>query len=131
LRDVVAGGSYVQLPGVAGAGPGAQYGTCEIASRFLDITATACPLRVVSVTGSNLVFGTQVQAGTRIRDEIEFATQLPATNWSALAYFEFNTRPDQNAFETGWQPVEWPVDLSALPPSPNYFFRLRRTWLAY
>ena len=131
LRDVVAGGGYVQLPGVAGAGPGAQYGTCEIASRFLDITATACPLRVVSVTGSNLVFGTQVQAGTRIRDEIEFATQLPATNWSALAYFEFNTRPDQNAFETGWQPVEWPVDLSALPPSPNYFFRLRRTWLAY
>ena len=131
LRDVVAGGGYVQLPGVAGAGPGAQYGTCEIASRFLDITATACPLRVASVTESNLVFGTQVQAGTRIRDEIEFATQLPATNWSALASFESNTGPDQNAFETGWQPVEWPVDLSALPPSPNYFFRLKRTWLAY
>jgi len=80
----------------------------------------ACPLSVASVTGTNLVFATRVQAGTRIRDDIEFTTQLPATNWSALASFEFNAEPDQTSFETGWQPVEWTVDLSA-SPSPTTF----------
>jgi hypothetical protein len=129
LRNVVACGGYLQLPRVIGASPGAQYGTCEIAPRFLDLTAAACPLGVASVTGSNLLFATRVQAGTRIRDDIECTTQLPSTNWSALASFEFNANPDQTSFETGWQPVEWTVDLSALPPSPHHFFRLRRTWL--
>lgn len=131
LRDVVAQGGYVRLPGVTNAAAGTQYGTCEIAPRFLDTTAAACPLAVVSVTGSNLVLATRAQAGTRTRDDIEFATQLPATNWSALASFEFNAAPDQTAFETGWQPVEWPVELASLPPAAQHFFRLRRTWLAY
>ncbi len=131
LRNVVASGGYVQLPDVAGADPGAQYGTCEIAPRFLDTTPSACPLQVASVTTSNLVFATRVQAGTRIRDDVEFTTQLPATNWSALASFEFNAAPDDTAFDTGWQPVEWPVDLADLPPFPQHFFRLKRTWLAY
>ncbi len=131
LRDVVARGGYVRLPGVTNAGPGVQYGTCEIAPRFLDTTPTACPLAVASVTGSNLVFATRAQAGTRIRDDIEFTTQLAATNWSALGSFELTTGLDQTSFETGWQPVEWAVDLSVLPPSPHYFFRLKRTWLAY
>jgi hypothetical protein len=131
LRDVVACGGYVRLPGVTNAAPGVQYGTCEIAPRFLDATATACPLRVASVTSSNLVFATRAQAGTHIRDDIEFTAQLPATNWSVLASFELTAAPDQTFFETGWQAVEWPVDLSTLPPSAQHIFRLKRTWLAY
>lgn len=131
LREVVACGGYVQLPGVAGASPGDQYGTCEIASRFLDTTAAACPLQIASVNSSNLVFATRVQAGVRIRDDLEVATQLPATNWSAVTSFDFNAAPDETAFETGWQPVQWPIARSALPASSQCFFRLKRTWLGY
>jgi len=59
------------------------------------------------------------------------ATQLPATNWSAVTSFDFNAAPDETAFETGWQPVQWPIARSALPASSQCFFRLKRTWLGY
>ena len=77
------------------------------------------------------MLATRAQAGTHIRDDIEFTTQMPATNWSPLASFEFTATPDLTSFETGWQPVEWPINRSGLPPSPHHFFRLKRTWLAY
>lgn len=131
LREVVACGGYLPLPGVASASPGAEYGTCEIAARFLDTTAASCPFQIASLTSSNLVFATRVQAGARVRDDLEVATQLPATNWSVLASFELDVAPDETAFETGWQPIEWPIARSALPASPPYFFRLKRTWLGY
>jgi hypothetical protein len=128
VRQVVAQGGYVVLPTLQ-AFPGGTYGTCELATRFVDTTRAGCRLRVTGQQGALLLLATDAQVGARVVDDIEVSSTLDTASWVFLASFTNDVAPDPNSFDRGWQELARPVDLSSLTTSGTRFFRLRRNWL--
>jgi len=131
LRDLTSqeGGCW-SLPYLSSVPAGTTYGTCEIASRFLDMTSASCPLQIVSVTASNLVLSTMVQVGTRIVDEVESSPSLTDPAWTRCLSVTNDVAPEPANFESGWRQLTQEVEIPPAAPGSPTFFRLKRTWLA-
>ena len=52
IRTLADAGGFLVLPPLAGVSNGIVYGTCEIASRFLDMEPTNCTISIVSAGGT-------------------------------------------------------------------------------
>jgi hypothetical protein len=129
LRQVAAAGGYLPLPGLLSMAA-TNYGTCEIACHFLDTTSAGCPLQAISLTPSNFVFVSRAQAGVKLVDDLECISLLSNNTWTRLTSFTNDVAVDNASFDSGWQDLPRVADLSTVPPAPQYFFRLKRTWLA-
>ena len=132
LRSVVDSGGYLDLPVLVNASNDVPYGTCEIASRFLDTGASNCTLQLAGMAETQVVFSTSVQLGAQIEDQIEVNTNLLQTNgWQHLTAVIYAHSPADDAFESGWTTVMQGVDSASLTNSPSFFFRLKRLWQEY
>ena len=131
LAGIVAGGGYLNLPGLSNVPNGTVYGTCEIARRFVAQAASNLVLGLPLVTSSNATLARPCQPGVRVADAVEYTTNLfPAAPWVPLATFTSAPPPDAASFESGWTSVETVLDLSAVDGNPARYFRVRRNWPA-
>jgi hypothetical protein len=127
LRDLVALGGFLELPPLVGLTNGAVYGTFDLATRFVNSSASTCVLGapVVSRTGVELPVSAQV--GAHIFDAIDRRHTLATTEfWTETASFTNHVQPTSENFETGWTVILHP--LQGLP-APTTFYSLRRHWL--
>jgi hypothetical protein len=130
LRNVVTQGGYVDLPRLTNAPAGTVYGACDIAARFLDTSRASCHLRFLSNAPPTLTLGTDGQIGVRLIDDLESCTNLANAGWVRLGSFTNDVLPDADSFDSGWKPLTRTADTTSLPPAPEHYFRLKRTWLA-
>ena len=129
LAGIVAGGGYLNLPGLSNVPNGTVYGTCEIARRFVTLAASNLVLGLPLVTSSNATLARPCQPGVRVADAVEFTTNLfPAAPWVPLATFTSAPPPDAASFESGWTSVATVLDFSAVDGNPARYFRVRRHW---
>jgi hypothetical protein len=130
LRDLVVQGGQTMLPDLSGATNGAAYGTCELVVRRLNSDRSACQLRLDTAGASSVVLAATAQVGAPILDSVETSSILDGSGpWQTLASFTNNVAPDTANFDGGWMELSYVVDTSGLPPAPQRFFRIRRTWL--
>jgi hypothetical protein len=129
LQEVVAGGGFVDLPPLVQVPDGTCYGTCDIASRFLDAEPGHCLLRLATLEDRAIVLMATAQLGTHIIDDLETSTNLASgTEWIVLRSYTNDVSPDVAHFDAGWKEVPRDFDPSLLAPSQARFFRLKRTW---
>mgnify|MGYP001765156158 CR=1 FL=1 len=130
LSQIVAGGGYLSLPGLANVANGTVYGTCEISRRFVSRAASNLVLRLPQIASTGAVLSLPCQLGVRVADSVEYATNLfPAAPWVPLAAFTNDPVPDAAGFETGWTSAATNLDLSGTGNSPALYFRVKRRWL--
>ena len=129
LRELVAGGGCVNLPGLVGLTNGAVYGTCDIASCPIATEPTNFPMGIVAVTGGTVTLSMPAQVGSRIVDVVEGSTNLLATSnlWTVITAFTNYVPPDAANFESGWQTLGSQVDLP-FTNSDAVYFRFLRQW---
>ena len=131
LSQIIAGGGFLNLPGLSSVTNGTIYGTCEISRRFVSQASSNLVLDMPQVVSNGATLSLPCQLGTRVADSIEYTTNLlPAAPWIPLAAFTNDPVPDASCFETGWKSVEQGIDTSGTGDSPNYYFRIKRRWLA-
>ena len=131
LAGIVAGGGFLNLPGLSNVPNGTVYGTCEVARRFVARAASNLVLGLPQVTASNATLARPCQPDVRVVDAVEFTTNLfPAAPWVPLATFTSAPPPDAASFESGWTSVTTVLDLSAVDGNPARYFRVRRNWPA-
>jgi hypothetical protein len=127
LNELVAGGGFLNLPGLSGATGGAVYGTCDISRRFIDRDGTNLAVELSQTTQDALAFTIPCQPGTVVTDELQYATNLlPQADWHVWAVFTNQPAPDASNFESGWQPVQVNLDPAMFSNYPAVFFRLQR-----
>ncbi len=130
LSQIVAGGGFLNLPGLVAVTNGTLYGTCEISRRFVSQSSSNLTFDLPLVASNSLTLSLPCQLGTRVADTIETTTNLfPAAPWLPLAAFTNAPVPDAASFESGWTNVEVNLYTSG-NPSPALYFRVKRHWLA-
>jgi hypothetical protein len=129
IRSLVDSGGYLDLPTLINTRHGVPYGTCEIASRFLNTASSNCSLQIVSMAGSWIVFAASAQLGVQTEDQIEVNTNLLQTNgWQPLTSALTPIAPTDDSFESGWTTVMLETEASSLTNSQSFYFRLKRLW---
>ncbi|HOW66774.1 MAG TPA: M20/M25/M40 family metallo-hydrolase [Candidatus Paceibacterota bacterium] len=130
IREVVAGGGFVDLPSLNQVPDGMVYGTCDLVARFLDTESAHCTLRLASVSDQSIVLMADAQVGAQVVDDLEVSTDLDSnTAWERLKFYTNYVTPEAAHFEAGWTAIERELDRSLFPESGARFFRLKRTWI--
>lgn len=94
-------------------------------------TSSNLVLGLTQIGASSLTLSTPCQLGVRAEDSVEYTTNLLSTSpWLVLSPVINEPVPDAASFESGWKPVGMNIPFSSLSPSPSYFFRVKRRWLA-
>jgi hypothetical protein len=128
VRQVIAGGGYVNLPALTNLTNGAVYGTLDIGERLVANDPTNFPLQWTAVGSASLGFEVAAQIGGTVVDVLEVSTNLEG-GWLVFAGFTNYVPPDATNFDGGWQPLSRNT-ASPAPGSPDAYFRLRRNWLS-
>jgi len=130
LRTLAASGRYLPLPALRQVSNGVEYGTCEIAGRFLFPVSSNCVLDGLSMNASQAVCRAAAPCGARICDVVEANTNLiDPDGWTVVAAFTNDVPPDESGFDSGWTSAARPIDAERLTNSPSFFFRLKRSLL--
>ena len=131
VRDVVAGGGYVNLPNLVQASNGVVYGSCDIGARFLDMAASNCPLSIALDGGQNVALAAPAQVGAHSVDDVEINTNLLVLDgWRLWSSYTNDVIPDATNFESGWSALTRTLSGSSMTNSPAYYLRYQRRWLA-
>ncbi len=127
IRQVVAGGGYLNLPALTNLTNGAIYGSIEIGPRFLDLTSSNVALALLSVGPTQYQMSVSVQAGARVVDTLQARTNLMAgAGWFDLARYTNAPPPTLAGFTDGWETVEQAVPPGATTNSAAVYLRTLR-----
>ncbi|MBU4461099.1 MAG: M28 family peptidase, partial [Verrucomicrobia bacterium] len=130
LRTVVDAGGWLALPALTGLGGGASFGTCDVATRFVDRGSSNCIFAAIA-GGRQLALESPAQTGTRVRDELHVSTNLLMPGgWMPAGVFTSDVPADAASFDSGFRRLSRPVAAPSLTNAPARHFRLLRTWLA-
>ena len=128
LREAMLGGGYVALPNLVGLTNGARFGLCELVARPWRTNQTDCPLTLAPLGGTGWQLVTRGQVGTYVVDRVESTPALvPGAIWTPVMTLTNRVAPDPANFESGWQPLVYP--LAEGPTEAARYYRLRRSWL--
>ncbi len=128
LLELVSGGGWLDLPALAAATGGTVYGSCEIGSRPLDQSASACVARLEWDAAAGMVVSTFAQGGVTVVDEIQVRTSLVSGVWASWRTHTNRVSLDASSFESGWHPLSLGLDEPAVADAAARFFRLHRAW---
>jgi hypothetical protein len=131
VRALVDGGGWLVLPALAGLSNGVAFGTCDVAERFVDRSASNCAFAAVPSVGAQITLETRAQAGTRVVDAVEVSTNLlQPGGWMPAGLFTTEVPVEASTFDSGFGRATRSVSVPALSNAPSRYFRFRRTWPA-